>query len=65
MKMQEKKKITQCETCAYYDYDEEMEAYICLVNFDEDEMASVYGGARRACPYYRFYDEYKMVQKQN
>ena len=45
--------------------DEEREAYICLVNFDEDEMASVYGGARRACPYYRFYDEYKMVQKQN
>lgn len=41
--MAAKKRITQCESCAYYDYDEEMDAYICLVNFDEDEMASVYG----------------------
>ncbi len=64
MFMMEKKKITQCESCAYYDYDDEMDAYICLVNFDEDEMVSMYG-AHHSCPYYRFYDEYKMVQKQN
>ena len=54
----------QCETCAYYEYDDETEEYICTVNFDEDEMAMLHA-SRRACPYYRFYDEYKMVQKQN
>ena len=47
-----------------YEYDDEMEEYICTVNFDEDEMAMLHA-SRRACPYYRFYDEYKMVQKQN
>ena len=54
----------QCETCAYFEYDDEIEEYVCQVSFDEDEMASTFG-ARAACPYYRFYDEYKMVQKQN
>ncbi len=54
---------TPCETCAYYEEDRD-DGYTCMVNFDEDEQASFYG-ARAACPYYRFYDEYKMVQKQN
>ena len=55
----------QCETCAYYAYDDEAEEYVCMVNFDEDEISGFYSGNRKTCPYYHFYDEYKMVQKQN
>ena len=55
---------SQCEMCAYYDYDEEWEEYVCIMNMDEDEMARFYQ-SRSSCPYFRFYDEYKMVQKQN
>lgn len=58
-------KNMQCETCAYYDYDSEMDSYICMVSFDEDEVSMFYSGSRFACPYYRYYDEYKMVKKQN
>lgn len=28
----------QCESCMYYQYDEEYEEYFCDVNLDEDEM---------------------------
>jgi len=53
----------QCETCAYHDTDEYGE--FCSVNLDEDELGSFYSSNKYVCPYYRFYDEYKMVQKQN
>ncbi len=53
-----------CETCAYYDENAE-DGFTCLVNFDEDEISGFYGNTKATCPYYRFYDEYKMVQKQN
>lgn len=55
---------TQCEMCAYYDYDEEWEEYVCSMSMDEDEMVRFYE-SRTSCPYFRFYDEYKMVRKQN
>ncbi len=58
------KKITQCESCAYFDYDEDFDSYVCNVNLDEDDMSSFYGGSS-SCPYYSFYDEYKVVRKQN
>ncbi len=59
------KRITQCETCAYYDYDEELECYVCGINLDEDEVSSYYSGSSRDCAYYRFSDDYKIVKKQN
>ncbi len=55
----------QCESCAYYEYDSETENYECTMQFDEDDISGFYGGRKNTCPYYRFYDEYKMVQKQN
>ena len=55
---------TQCEMCAYYDYDEEWEEYVCSMDMDEDEMVRFYE-SRTSCPYFKFYDEYKMVRKQN
>ncbi len=54
-----------CESCVFYDYDEDYDTYACQLNLDEDEMARFLSGHTRSCPYYRFYDEYKSVQKQN
>ena len=59
-----KEKITQCESCAYYDYDEEYDCYLCTINVEEDDYASYMGGGS-SCPYYHFYDEYSIVRKQN
>ena len=60
----EKRQATNCESCVFYDYDEEYETYVCTVNLDQDEMESFVAGRTRSCPYYRFYDEYKSVHKQ-
>ena len=35
------------------------------VDIDEDEAYHERADSRRGCPYYHFYDEYKLVQKQN
>ena len=56
--------VGTCESCVFYDYDEDWESYVCTVNLDQDEMGQFLSGQTRACPYYRFYDEYKSVQKQ-
>ncbi len=53
-----------CETCEFYDYDEYLDAYVCDIRLDEDEMINFLGGNTRSCPYYRYYDEYKSVHKQ-
>ena len=53
-----------CETCEFYDYDESEDAYVCIQRLDEDEMCRFLGGNMRNCPYYRYYNEYKSVQKQ-
>ena len=56
---------TNCESCVHYDYDEDVDAYVCDVDLDEDERVCFVQRQTKACPYYRFYDEYKSVQKQN
>ena len=55
---------TRCEDCEFYDYDEELDAYVCDVSLDEDEMVSFLSGNTGRCPYFRYYDEYKSVHKQ-
>ena len=55
----------QCETCAYYEYDSEWEEYYCSINLDEDEYARFVSNGGSSCPYYNYYDEYKIVHKQN
>lgn len=54
-----------CESCVFYDYDEDWDAYVCCMNVDQDDWGAFLSGNTRTCPYYRFYDEYKSVQKQN
>lgn len=54
-----------CEDCLYFDVDEETDEEICTMELDEDEMERLVAGRYPTCPYFRFYDEYKLVQKQN
>ena len=49
----------------YDDYDDELEEYCCDVNLDEDEMVRFLTSSNYQCPYYRLYDEYGIVKKQN
>ena len=53
-----------CDSCEFYDYDEEWDEYVCQMSLDEDEMLDFLGRNPRGCHYYRYYDEYKSVQKQ-
>ena len=62
---EKKQNSTSCDMCAYFVYDEEYETYVCDINLDEDEMMRFLRGSDYNCPYFKFYDEYKMVQKQN
>ena len=38
-KKTEKKRISSCDICMNYTYDEDYECYTCEVDLDEDEMA--------------------------
>ena len=53
-----------CEYCAYYEYDEDDEAYYCSVYLDEDDYARFLGSAGKRCPYFRDGDEYRVVRHQ-
>ena len=55
----------KCESCMYFDFDEEYDGYICTVSLDEDEAVDFLTEKSNDCPYYRLYDEYKSVRKQN
>ena len=59
-----KKQAASCESCEYYQYDEYTDTYSCTLSLDEDEMADFLGRNTKECHYYKFYDEYKSVQKQ-
>lgn len=59
------KNQSYCETCSNYIYDEETDCYCCDMQLDEDEMRRFLTEQTFNCPYYDFYDEYKLVRKQN
>ena len=54
-----------CDSCEFYEYDEMTDSYGCNLSLDEDEMINFLSRDTGRCPYYRYYDEYKSVQKQN
>lgn len=60
-----KEPAANCEMCAYNVYDEEYDCYVCSINLDEDEYIKFLSGNDFHCPYFCFYDEYKMVRRQN
>ena len=51
-----------CDTCCNYEYDEDYECYVCMVDLDEDEMSRFLSGNNDSCAYYSQYDEYKIVR---
>lgn len=54
-----------CENCEFFVYDEEKDESMCLACLDEDELSRLESSGGRVCRYYRPYDEYKTVRKQN
>lgn len=58
-----------CEECEYYDVSDDPddlgEKY-CHADLDEDDYRMYLSGDfSRGCPYFKPYDEYKVVAKQN
>lgn len=53
-----------CNSCSFYVYDEEYDAYDCQVNMDEDDYVRLMCDKNSSCPYYQADDEYKIVRKQ-
>ena len=54
-----------CETCVFYDFDEEYQEYFCAAEIDEDEYARLMQNGKKNCPFWRDGDEYKLVRHQN
>ncbi len=66
--MTNKKPKSNCEDCVFYDYYEDGyggDEKTCHMSLDEDEMVRYMTGKNTECPYYRSYDEYKSVRRQN
>ncbi len=55
---------SECDTCWYYDYDEEFDEYVCIMDLDEDEMYRLLTSGKSHCPYYRQGDDYTLARKQ-
>ena len=41
---------TECDTCWYYDYDEEYDEYYCMMDLDEDEVYRIMNSRSQHCP---------------
>ena len=63
-KKTEKKRISSCDICMNYTYDEDYECYTCEVDLDEDEMVRFLTNQSSQCPYWRPGDEYLTARKQ-
>ena len=53
-----------CDTCNYYEYDENDDAYYCSVDMDEDDYGRLVSGHYRECPFYTSNNEYEIVKHQ-
>ncbi len=54
-----------CEDCENFDYDEESDSYVCMMDMDMDEYERLVRSRYTRCPYYRIRDDYRIVRKQN
>ena len=64
IKEKEEEKMSTCDTCLYYECDEDYECYTCEMDLDEDEMYKFLTDSWKNCPYYRNNDEYEVVRHQ-
>ena len=53
-----------CDTCWYFDYDEEFDEYYCMMDLDEDEYYRIFATNQIRCPYYRQGDDYTLARRQ-
>ena len=60
-----KSSFADCENCSHYILDDQAEEYFCSALLDEDDVAKMMSFKEYKCPYFDFYDEYKIVRKQN
>ncbi len=56
--------MMECETCAFYEYDEEDDEYYCSCYMDQDDVARLENSRSKKCPYWRNGDEYAVVKHQ-
>ena len=56
--------MSNCDTCSNYQYDEDYECYICMVDLDEDDMVRFMSRKYKSCPCFKNGDEYKVVRRQ-
>lgn len=56
--------MDMCESCAYFEFDDEAGCFICNMNLDEDEMQRFLMQQTKDCSYYKFFDEYDLAKKQ-
>lgn len=57
-------KISKCEDCQYYTYDDEYDCFVCEMELDEDEMVHFLTGDFASCPYYHRGDDYYLARRQ-
>ncbi len=53
-----------CETCAYYVYDEEEDEWFCEADMDQDDFLRMQQSSYKGCLFYRNNDEYAVVRHQ-
>jgi len=58
------KNMSICDTCSNYQYDEDYEYYVCMIDLDEDDMSRFLRGGSFECTFYQRDDEYAVVRKQ-
>ncbi len=58
-------KVTNCDICINYEYDEEYDCMKCSIDLDIDEAEKFMTYSFSSCPYFRAGDEYTIVRKQN
>ena len=56
--------VNECDTCWYYDYDEEYDEYYCMMDLDEDEYYRVIASPSNHCLFYRQGVDYTLARKQ-
>ena len=55
---------TECDTCWYYDYDEEEDMEYCSMDLDEDEVYRILSSTHLHCTFYRQGDDYTLSRRQ-
>lgn len=56
--------MTKCESCVFYQYDENYDDYVCDMDLDEDEMVRFLSSQTDSCPYWRPGDDYLTARRQ-